>query len=244
MKSIDVNCDLGEGVGNESVLMPLISSCNIACGGHAGDMETMVNVVNLAKISGVKIGAHPSFPDKENFGRSIMTMSPNDLFFSLKSQIENLKSIVEAQQCKLHHIKPHGALYNLASVDVEIANIVVKVIKTVDLDLVLYASFGSVISRIARDEGVEVMYEAFADRNYNEDLTLVSRSEEGALINDKDVMFEHVYSMIFNGNVVTRSGVEVALKVDTICVHGDAINVVENLSFLKSKLMKNNIQIL
>ena len=244
MKSIDVNCDLGEGVGNESVLMPLISSCNIACGGHAGDMETMVNVVNLAKISGVKIGAHPSFPDKENFGRSIMTMSPNDLFFSLKSQIENLKSIVEAQQCKLHHIKPHGALYNLASVDVEIANIVVKVIKSVDLDLVLYASFGSVISRIARDEGVEVMYEAFADRNYNEDLTLVSRSEEGALINDKDVMFEHVYSMIFNGNVVTRSGVEVALKVDTICVHGDAINVVENLSFLKSKLMKNNIQIL
>jgi UPF0271 protein len=244
MKSIDVNCDLGEGVGNESVLMPLISSCNIACGGHAGDMETMVNVVNLAKISDVKIGAHPSFPDKENFGRSIMTMSPNDLFFSLKSQIENLKSIVEAQQCKLHHIKPHGALYNLASVDVEIANIVVKVIKSVDLDLVLYASFGSVISRIARDEGVEVMYEAFADRNYNEDLTLVSRSEEGALINDKDVMFEHVYSMIFNGNVVTRSGVEVALKVDTICVHGDAINVVENLSFLKSKLMKNNIQIL
>nr|WP_321245458.1 5-oxoprolinase subunit PxpA [uncultured Psychroserpens sp.] len=243
MKTIDINCDLGEGVGNESVLMPLISSCNIACGGHAGDIETMMSVVRLAKINAVKIGAHPSFPDKESFGRVVVKMSPSDLFDAVKSQIEGLRSIVEAQQLKLHHVKPHGALYNLASIDAETANIIVNVVKSIDENLVLYAPFGSVISRIAQDEGLKVMYEAFADRNYNEDLTLVSRSKSDALIHDPVMIFEHVCNMISCGKVTTRSGVEVALKADTICVHGDGENVEENLKYLAQELITKNIKI-
>ena len=243
MKTIDINCDLGEGVGNESVLMPLISSCNIACGGHAGDLETMHDVVVLAKNYHVKIGAHPSFPDKKNFGRLVMNMSSIDLFDALKSQIESLKSIVEAQQLKLHHVKPHGALYNLASVDVEIATVIVNVIKSIDENLILYAPFESVISRIAEEEGLKVMFEGFADRNYNQDLTLVSRIKPNALIHDPIKMFDHVYNMICFGKVTTSNGVEVELIVDTICVHGDGENVEENLQLLIQKLVSKNIKI-
>ncbi len=244
MKTIDINCDLGEGVGNESVLMPLISSCNIACGGHAGDFETMTKVVGLAKTNSVNIGAHPSFPDKENFGRVIVKMSPSDLFDALKSQIERLKSIVEAQELKLHHVKAHGALYNLASVDAETAHIVVNVVKSIDKNLMLYAPFGSVISRIAQDEGLKVMYEAFADRHYNDDLTLVSRGRTDALIHNPVMIFRHVYNMISCGKVTTRSGVEVALKVDTICMHGDGESIEENLKFLIQELAVKHIKIL
>jgi UPF0271 protein len=243
MKTIDINCDLGEGVRNESVLMPLISSCNIACGGHAGDLETMTTVVNLAKINNVNIGAHPSFPDKENFGRAIIAMSADDLFDTLTTQIKSLKVIVEAQQLKLHHVKPHGALYNLASVDAATATVIVNVVKSIDKDLVLYAPFESVISKIAIQEGLRVMFEGFADRNYNEDLTLVLRSELNALIHDPVVMFEHVYNMISRGNVTTREGAEVPLKVDTFCMHGDEKNVAYNLQFLIKKLASKNIEI-
>lgn len=240
---IDINCDLGEGVGNEAVLMPLISSCNIACGGHAGDLDTMTKVVNLAKINTVNIGAHPSFPDKENFGRSVITMSANDLFDALTIQIESLKAIVEVHKLKLHHVKPHGALYNLASVDAAIATVIINVIKSIDKDLVLYAPFQSVISKIAMREGLKVMFEGFADRNYNKDLTLVSRAEPNALIHDPIMMFEHVYNMISCGNVTTRDGVEVPLKVDTFCMHGDEKNVAYNLQFLIKKLASKNIEI-
>ncbi|MEM5566868.1 5-oxoprolinase subunit PxpA [Psychroserpens sp. AS72] len=243
MKSIDINCDLGEGFNNEAQLMPLISSCNIACGGHAGDLPTINYAIELAKLHQVKIGAHPSFLDRENFGRVNVKMSSSDLYGILKSQIESLKSVVESKNLKLHHVKPHGALYNLASVDNEVARIVVEVVKDIDKNLVLYASFGSVVSEIAQDNGVKVMFEAFADRNYNGDLTLVSRTDSGALIHDKDDMFKHVFNMISCGNVTTRNGVEVALKVDTICVHGDGENVEENLTFLKQKLIENNIEI-
>jgi UPF0271 protein len=223
--------------------MPLISSCNIACGGHAGDLVTMTKVVSLAKSNNVKIGAHPSFPDKESFGRVIMDLSSSELYDALKSQIESLKSIVEAEQLKLHHVKSHGALYNLASVDAEVAEVVVSVIKSIDENLVLYAPFGSVISKIAQEEGLRVMFEGFADRNYNEDLTLVSRTKSNALIHDSVMIFEHVYNMVFFGKVKTRSGVEAALKVDTVCVHGDGENIEENLRFLTQKLTANNIEI-
>ncbi len=243
MKTIDINCDLGEGIGNESVLMPLLSSCNIACGGHAGDLSTMSHVVELAKTYNVKVGAHPSFPDKKNFGRLILNMSSNDLFDTLKFQIESLQSIVEAQQLKLHHIKPHGALYNLASVDVATATTVVNVIKSIDRDLVLYVPFGSVISKIAQQDGLKVMFEGFADRNYNEDLTLVSRTEPNAMIYDPFKMFAHVYNMISHGKVTTSNGVEVALKVDTFCMHGDGNNVADNLRFLLKNLATKSIQI-
>ncbi len=243
MKTIDINCDLGEGMGNEAQLMPLISSCNIACGGHAGDLQSMKEAVILAKSNHVKIGAHPSFPDKLNFGRTKMDMNSTDLFDALKHQIELLKSLVERAQLQLHHVKPHGALYNIASVDERTAKIVVGVVKTIDENLIVYAPFKSVISEIAKTEGIKIMHEVFADRNYNDDLTLVSRNLKNALIHDPNIMFDHVYNMIHFGKVNTINKVEVELKADTFCVHGDGKNVVENLKQLIAKLKHHHIEI-
>ena len=244
MKQIDINCDLGEGLGNEAFLMPYLSSCNIACGGHAGDFETMKHVVRLAKKHHVKIGAHPSFPDKENFGRKIIQMSPSDLYNTLEDQINALMEVLNSMDLKLHHVKPHGALYNFASIDEATAQIIVNVIKGIDKNLILYAPYQSVISKIAIAEGMKVLYEGFADRNYNADLTLVSRQNNDAIIHDSELIFEHVFGMISKEKVKTISGVEVELKVDTFCVHGDHKYVIKNLEFLTRKLEHNSINIL
>ncbi|WP_431135601.1 5-oxoprolinase subunit PxpA [Psychroserpens mesophilus] len=244
MKQIDINCDLGEGVGNEALLMPYLSSCNIACGGHAGDNETMKQVALLAKKHKVKIGAHPSFPDREGFGRRNLEISYSLLYKSLEAQITSLIEVLKPIHLKLHHVKPHGALYNLASVDKKTAQIVVSVINSIDKNLTLYAPYQSMISKIAITDGLKVMYEGFADRNYNEDLTLVSRQNKEAIIHKKEQVFEHVFKMISDQKVKTKSGVEEKLKVDTFCVHGDHENVVENLKFLTHKLKENSIHIL
>ena len=244
MKQIDINCDLGEGLGNEAFLMPYLSSCNIACGGHAGDVETMTSVVELAKTHHVKIGAHPSFPDKENFGRKILNMSSSDLYKTLEDQIKMLIDVLKPMGLKLNHVKPHGALYNIASVDKKTAQIIVSVIKSLDKNLILYVPYRSMISKIAITDGLKVMYEGFADRNYNEDLTLVSRKNNDAIIHDSQLIFEHVFGMISKEKVKTIGGVEVELKVDTFCVHGDHENVVKNLEFLSHKLKQNSINIL
>ena len=243
-KYIDINCDLGEGIGNESELMPLISSCNIACGGHAGDKVTMAAVADLASCYDVNIGAHPSFPDKANFGRKIIDISPEHLKRSLTKQITDLKEVLKEKQLEMHHVKPHGALYNLVTVEKQAAIIVVDVIKTIGRNLVLFAPYGSVISNIALKEGLKIKFEAFADRNYNDDLTLVSRRNSKALIHDKENLFNHVFKMVSEGRVTTLNGVEVSLKADTFCVHGDGKNVVENLRYLADKLHENNIKIL
>ncbi|WCO00419.1 5-oxoprolinase subunit PxpA [Psychroserpens ponticola] len=244
MKQIDINCDLGEGFGNEALLMPYLSSCNIACGGHAGTLETMRLVSKLAKKHHVKIGAHPSFPDEKNFGRQIIDMSVSDLHKALYEQIDSLVEVVKSIGLELHHVKPHGALYNLASIDKKTAQIIVSVIKSVDENLILYAPYRSMISKIAITDGLKVMYEGFADRNYNENLTLVSRENNDAIIRDSELIFEHVFKMISEGKVKMKNGVEVELKVDTFCVHGDHENVVNNLKNLIHKLKQNSIKIL
>lgn len=244
MKSIDINCDLGEGIGNDALLMPFLSSCNIACGGHAGDAKTMKHVADLAKKYDVKIGAHPSFPDRDNFGRTIIEMSSSDLYKSLEKQINSLIEVLQSINLKLHHVKPHGALYNLASTDKKTAQIIVSVMKGIDDNLILYAPYQSMISKIAFTDGLKVMYEGFADRNYNEDLTLVSRQNKDAIIYNSEQVFEHVFKMISEGKVKTKNGVEVGLKVNTICMHGDHKNVVENLEYLTLKLKESSIHIL
>lgn len=244
MKQIDINCDLGEGLENEALLMPYLSSCNIACSGHAGDVETMTRVSELANRYKVKIGAHPSFPDKEGFGRQIIEMSTSDLYKSLEDQINTMNNVLKAMNLKLHHVKPHGALYNLATTDKKTAQIVVSVIKSIDKNLILYAPYQSMMSKIAITDGLKVMYEGFADRYYNEDLTLVSRQNKKAIIQDKTEIFDHVFRMISDQKVRAKSGVEVELKIDTFCVHGDHENVVENLKYLTYKLEQNSIKIL
>lgn len=239
--SVDINADVGEGLDNESHLMPYLSSCNIACGGHAGDTFTMTEVVRLAKEHNVKIGAHPSFPDKANFGRKIMEMAAADLYTSLKQQIRVLQDVLWTENAMLHHIKPHGALYNLAAKDEKIAKVIVEVIKSIALPLKLYAPCNSVVAEIAKAEQIEVTYEAFADRNYNSDLSLVSRKNKNAILEKKDEILRHVLLMIQHQKVSVIDGVEVPLKASTFCVHGDTKNALEILKYLNKKLPKNNI---
>lgn len=243
MIKIDINCDLGEGIGNEALLMPYLSSCNIACGGHAGNELIMNTVSELAIKHHVKIGAHPSFPDREHFGRKYMSLSSEALQESLSHQIYALKLILDKKNVRMHHVKPHGALYNSAVTDPSIAISIVDVIKTIDQDLILYAPYESVISEIAKQNGIQVMFEAFADRNYNDDLTLVPRGKENALIQDSNAMLKHVSRMIFHGKVTAINGVEVDLKADTFCVHGDGRNAVENLKYLVTHLKQHNVKI-
>ncbi|GAB5563021.1 MAG: 5-oxoprolinase subunit PxpA [Winogradskyella sp.] len=240
---VDINADVGEGLHNEALLMPYLSSCNIACGGHAGDVDTMKNVVKLAETNNVKIGAHPSFPDRENFGRLEMNMPSNELFESLTSQVNSLLKVLEAYNMKLNHIKPHGALYNLAVKDNNISEVILKVVKLLPYPVKLYAPYQSVVSKSATAQNIEVVFEAFADRNYNDDLSLVSRQKSDAIISEKSEVFEHVFQMISNQKVKTINRVEVPIKTSTFCVHGDTENAVEILKYLHANLKQKGIQI-
>ncbi|MDH7912434.1 5-oxoprolinase subunit PxpA [Winogradskyella sp. SYSU M77433] len=242
-KTIDINADVGEGLGNEAGLMPFLSSCNIACGGHAGDIETMTEVMRLANKHYVKIGAHLSFPDKENFGRAIMKLSSTDLYNSLKAQIRSLQSVLQKEKAQLHHVKPHGALYNLAAKDEKTAKVIVEVVKRLELSLSIYAPFNSELARVAKQENIEVVFEAFADRNYNDDLSLVSRQNNDAVISDKVEVLNHILYMKNHEKVKTVNGAEVSLKASTFCVHGDTENALEILRFLNEELPKKNIKI-
>jgi UPF0271 protein len=243
MEAIDINVDVGEGINNESVLMPIISSCNIACGGHAGDLETMKQVVKLAKEHNVKVGAHPSFPDKEHFGRKPMDISCAALYTSIKGQVDNLMSVLRDEQVRLNHIKPHGALYNLAAVDTKYASVVIEVMKSILLPIKLYVPYNSVIEKLALKNNLLIKYEAFADRNYNADGTLVSRTEIHALIEDSDEMFEHVFRMISSNKVKTISGKEIKILADTLCIHGDNPKAIDLIKSLSSRLQKEGVQI-
>ena len=240
---IDINADVGEGIGNEEKLMSFLSSCNIACGGHAGDAETMAKVINLAMKNDVKIGAHPSFPDRVNFGRLDMKISAEDLYSSLKYQISALQNVLRLEGAQLHHIKPHGALYNLAAKDRKTAKVIIAVIKSIAMPIKLYAPYKSVIAELAIDENIQVAFEAFADRNYNENLSLVSRKNDDAMLLKKDSVLQHVLHIIKHGKVKTISGVEVSIKASTFCVHGDSKNALEILKYLNQELPKNHILI-
>lgn len=241
--AIDINVDVGEGINNEAALMPLISSCNVASGGHAGDAETMKQVVRLAKKHRVKVGAHPSFPDKEHFGRKPIDISCAALYTSIKRQLDNLISILREEQVRLNHIKPHGALYNLAAVDAKCASIVIEVMKSILLPVKLYVPYNSVIEKLAIENNIHIKYEAFADRNYNADGTLVSRTQPHALIEDPDEMFEHVFRMITTKKVKTISGKEIKILADTFCIHGDNPKAIDLIKSLSRRLQKEGIQI-
>ncbi|MGF1557124.1 5-oxoprolinase subunit PxpA [Paucihalobacter sp.] len=241
--TIDINVDVGEGIGNEAALMPYISSCNIACGGHAGDTDIMNEVLSLAKKHDVKIGAHPSFPDKVNFGRKPMTITFVELFKSLEDQVNTLKDIAQQHQLSLHHIKAHGALYNLAATNVKYAQLIIELINSIDGSLKLYAPFRSTLADLAVSSGIKVCFEAFADRNYNSDLTLVNRSEANALILEKTEIAKRVYNMISHQKVRAISGEEIKIKTDTICVHGDSENAVDIIKYLHQHLTSKLIKI-
>jgi len=233
---IDINCDVGEGLNNEHLLMPLISSCNIACGGHAGSVEIIDKVILLAIENKVKIGAHPSFPDRENFGRVVMDISDTALEQSLQEQLQLFKERADLKNAEVHHVKPHGALYNLIAVNEEKARVVVNAIQRVFEEIKMYVPYNSVIEKIAKEHGIEIVYEAFADRNYNNDLTLVSRALPYAVITDKEKVVNHVKRMAEESNVKTVQDYKKEIKAQTFCVHGDNKNAIEILHELHQHL--------
>ena len=216
---IKINCDVGEGLGNERSLFKYITACSIACGGHAGDEKSMRETLALAKEMGVAAGAHPSYPDKENFGRVSMDISEEELIQSVRQQIDLLISLADEQGLQLDHIKAHGALYNDAAKDERIAKVFLDAIEPYNLPI--YISWGSEIARQAKEREIEVVYEAFADRNYNLDLTLIPRSEVNAMIKDPWEVIGHVNYLLMNV-IRTPDQKFNDLKVETICLHSDS----------------------
>ncbi|WP_018127062.1 5-oxoprolinase subunit PxpA [Balneola vulgaris] len=223
---VDLNCDLGEwrtddGPKKDEAIMPYISSCNIACGGHIGDVRSMTKTVELARSYEVAIGAHPSYPDRSGFGRREMEMDPNELSDSIKQQILNLNRIVEENGSSLHHVKPHGALYNAASVQAETANLISKAIVDLDLNVIVYGQSGSKFEQAAIDHGLVFKAEVFADRSYNDDLTLRSRKLEGAVLSNAEAVLEQIRSMVLSSTVTSYNGNTYPIKAETICLHSD-----------------------
>ncbi|WP_439130235.1 5-oxoprolinase subunit PxpA [Polaribacter sp.] len=235
---IDMNCDVGEGVENEHLMMPYISSCNIACGGHFGDATTIDKTMQLAIDNGVKIGAHPSFPDTENFGRKWMKISNDALQKSIENQMDLFLERLSFFNEKIHHIKPHGALYNAIAKNEEFATLFIKITEKYLKDVFLYVPYQSKIEEVALKYGVNIKYEAFADRNYTNELTLVSRQHKNALLVDENEVLQHVLSMIKYQNVKTISGDIKNIKAATFCVHSDTQNALEMVKYLHQNLIK------
>ena len=226
---ININCDLGEGLNNEHIIMPLIDSCNIACGGHAGDNGSMIECIEISIKNNVKIGAHPSYPDKINFGRKKIDISPSKLSYSIISQIESLETIADSYGFELNHIKAHGALYNQMMIDAELSNFYLDTIKDFKNKCSLFIPYKSEIEKVALKKGFSIIYEVFGDRNYNDDLSLVSRNNENALITDPESVVNHIKTIKETETVKTINGNYKKIKFDTICIHSDTNNSIEIL---------------
>lgn len=239
---IDINCDVGEGIGNEAQLLPLISSCNIACGGHAGDLETIREVVAIAKKYNVKTGAHPSYPDEKSFGRLSMIIPENELIPIIQGQIETLLIILKEKDLAMHHIKPHGALYNDIAKDLNLSRTFLKAIKPYKKSL-LYVPYGSVIEKEALKQGFNIKREAFADRNYNADFSLVSRNLPYAVMEDPEMVLAHVLCMVKEKKVKTLNKEVIFMDAETYCLHGDTLNAIQILTYLSEQLGMYNIKI-
>ncbi len=242
LEEIKINSDLGEGTGIEEYIMPYLSSCSIACGGHTGDKTSMTNTVLIAKKYGVKIGAHPSYPDKENFGRKKISISKLDLTISLTNQINQLDKISKAQGMRIEHVKLHGALYNFSAIDLETASAVIELMKSKYPEIILYVPFGSLISKVALENNIKIYYEVFLDRNYNDDLSLVSRSKNNSMILDHKKMLDRLKNVIIDSRILTVEGNYKKIIGDTFCVHGDSPKMSKIIKNLFIDIKKQNLE--
>ena len=235
---ININCDLGEGLNNEHIIMPLINTCNIACGGHAGDSQSMIECVEISIKYDVGIGAHPSYPDRENFGRKKIDISRSELYYSLIDQIERLNSVAASYGKKIHHIKAHGALYNQMFNDKDLSDFYLDTIKEFQEECYIYIPYNSEIEKSALERGFKIMYEAFGDRAYNDNLSLVSRDIKGALINNPKLVIDQISNIIDSEKIKSINGKYKSIKADTICIHSDTDNSIEILKEI-NKVFKN-----
>lgn len=220
MTTVDLNADVGEGF-DDAALLPLVSSANVACGAHAGDDATMERTVGLAMALGLSIGAHPSWPDRDHFGRRELAMPLLEVRSMVRSQIERLAAHVARAGGTLRHVKPHGALYNQTAADARLARAVVDAIRDVDRGLAVVGRSGGALLDVGRAAGLRVVSEVFADRRLEDDGSLTARSIQGACIDDPDEASRRVVGMLTTGSVQSRSGALVRVQPDTVCVHGD-----------------------
>ena len=241
--TIDINCDMVEGVGNEKELMPFISSANIACGYHAGNEELMKETIDLCLKYNVTIGAHPSFPDRENFGRTYMSIPLVEVSKIVADQIEMLKNIADTQGARLHHVKPHGALYNMAAKDSALANCIASAIKILDANLVLYGLSQSAMISEAQKVNLKVANEVFADRTYQLDGSLTPRTQPNALITNEQDAISQAIRFAKENKVNAVDGVDIELKADTICLHGDGAHAVDFARLIYSRFKVEQIKI-
>lgn len=242
MKYIHINCDLGEGTGRDKGLMPLISACNIACGGHAGNLSSMRETIHLAMEHGVEMGAHPSYPDKEGFGRKSLPISQEELRRSIIAQILGLKQLIEAEGGVLRHVKPHGALYHDAASQEKIAGVLIEALLEFEDPIRLYVPRHSAIAQMAQGH-LKLTYEAFADRRYKSASELVPRSNPNSVITNKQQVYDQLAGLFLDREILLESGERTSYQADTFCVHSDTPNAEEILQYIHRELARQNIKI-
>lgn len=248
MLRVDLNCDMGESfgvysLGRDAEIMGRVSSVNIACGFHAGDPTVMRKTAELAIRKKVAIGAHPGYPDLQGFGRRTIQMQPEEVYDMILYQVGALQAIVQSQGARLHHVKPHGALYNMAARDPLLASAIAKAVRDCDKELILVGLAGSTMITEAEKAGLRAAHEVFADRTYQEDGTLTPRTSPAALITDPAKAALQVLGMVQNRAITTASGNRIPVQPDTVCIHGDGVGAVEISIAIQNLFQQHNIRI-
>jgi len=243
---ININCDLGEtskfcSTENDPLLLSIVNSANVACGYHAGDDATMKKTVEISKKNGVSIGAHPSFQDRENFGRKRLNLSTQEINRIIIDQINILSKIAEKNSMKVTHVKPHGALNNMACEDYELAKTISESIITVNKDLIFLVPTGSEMEKVGKKFGMKIAAEIFADRNYEDNGNLISRSKKNAMITDPQIAQRHIIKMVQNQALNCYSGKQIPCEIDSVCVHGDGQSAVKTAQLIKEGLINSGV---
>ena len=243
---ININCDLGEkskfhSIENDPKLLNIVNSANVACGYHAGDEETMEMVIKISKSNGVSIGAHPSFNDPENFGRKRINLNPLEIKKLIFEQYEILQEIAQKYNENVTHIKPHGALNNMACEDLELAAILASAISELNKDIIYLVPTGSKMEIAAKKFNMKIACEIFADRNYDDDGNLISRKKPNALITDPNQAKKHVISMVKNQAINCLSGKQISCEIDSVCIHGDNESSLATAKSIKDNLLNNGL---
>ena len=243
---ININCDLGEkskyhSIENDPELLNIVNSANIACGYHAGDEETMSMVIKISKSNGVSIGAHPSFNDPENFGRKRINLTSSEINKLITDQYEILQKVAQRHKEKVTHIKPHGALNNMACENFELANTIAKAINNIDKNIIFLVPTGSQMEIAAKKLNMKIACEIFADRNYEDDGNLVSRSKDHALITDPEVAKKHILNMVKNQALNCYSGKQIPCEIDSVCIHGDNQSSLATAKSIRENLISNGL---
>ena len=243
---ININCDLGESsklhsTENDPLLLEIVNSANIACGYHAGDRPTMEKTIEISKKNNVSIGAHPSFNDRENFGRKRLNLSSNEIQKLVIDQINILSNIANDKGIKVTHVKPHGALNNMACENYDLAKIISEAIIEVNKELIFLVPTGSQLESAGKKLNMRIAAEIFADRNYEDDGNLVSRSKKNAMITDPEIAKNHVIKMVQNQALNCYSGKQISCDIDSVCVHGDGKSAVNTAKLIREGLIKSGV---